>query len=124
MTAAMGRVADVLGTIAKCRFSLAGHFTLPDEAWWDDFYAPMEQRIAALRARCAADAEALDVLDRLAQEPEMHRWHPDDYAYEFFVVRTPSRAGDRPAMLARPLHIDASCTIRHPSPFRRITSSV
>lgn len=84
---AMGRVTDVLGTIAKCRFTLAGHFTLPDEAWWDDFYAPMEQRIAELRARYAADAEALDVLDRLAQEPELHRWHSDDYAYQFFVVR-------------------------------------
>jgi len=33
----MGRVADILATIAKSGFSLMGHFTLPDEAWWDDF---------------------------------------------------------------------------------------
>jgi 2-oxoglutarate dehydrogenase E1 component len=35
----------------------------------------------------SADAEALAVLDQLAQEPEMHRRHFDCYAYEFFVVR-------------------------------------
>ena len=63
-----------------------GHFTLPDEAWWDDFYMPMERRIEELRGRYAGDAEALAVLDQLAQEPEMHRRHSDYYAYEFFVI--------------------------------------
>lgn len=85
---AMGRIADILATFATCQFSLAGHFTLPEEAWWEDFYAPMEQRIAELRASYAADAEALAVLDQLAQEPELHRRHADAYAYEFFVVRS------------------------------------
>jgi SAM-dependent methyltransferase len=83
----MGRVPDVLATIDRTAFSLVGHFTLPDEAWWDDFYTPMQRRIGELRARHAADAEALAVLDQLAQEPEMHRRNSDDYAYEFFVVR-------------------------------------
>ena len=31
----------------KSGFSLVGHFSLPDEAWWDDFYTPMEHRIEA-----------------------------------------------------------------------------
>ena len=83
----MGRVADVLRTIGRAGFSLVGHFPLPDQAWWDDFYTPMKRRIALLRARYAADAEALAVLAELAQEPEMHRRHSDCYAYEFFVAR-------------------------------------
>jgi len=40
-----------------------------------------------LRAKCADNAEALAVLDQLAQEPEMHRRYSDYYAYEFFVAR-------------------------------------
>jgi SAM-dependent methyltransferase len=83
----MGRVDDVLDTIEKSGFQLLGHFTLPDEAWWDDFYTPMQLRIESLRNKYARDDEALAVLDHLAQEPEMHRRYSQYYAYEFFVAR-------------------------------------
>lgn len=83
----MGRVPDVLAAIARRGFSLIDHFSLPDAAWWDDFYAPMQQHIEDLRSRYADDGEALAVLDQLAQEPAMHRRRSDYYAYEFFVVR-------------------------------------
>jgi SAM-dependent methyltransferase len=83
----MGRVPNVLAAIDRTGFSLVDHFTLPDEAWWDDFYTPMERRIEVLRGKYTGDAEALAVLDQLAQEPEMHRRHSDYYAYEFFGAR-------------------------------------
>ncbi len=83
----MGRVPDVLAAIERCGFALMGHFPLPDEAWWDDFYTPMEIRIEELRGKYGDDEEALAVLDQLAQEPEMHRGYSDYYAYEFFVAR-------------------------------------
>ncbi len=83
----MGLVTDVLAAIERNGFSLIGHFTLPDEAWWDDFYTPMEIRIEELRGKYGDDDEALAVLDQLAQEPEMHRRYSDCYAYEFFVAR-------------------------------------
>jgi hypothetical protein len=62
---------------------------LPDEAWWDDFYTPMEQRIEELRVSYADDLEAITILDQFSAEPEMHRRFSDYYAYEFFVVRRP-----------------------------------
>jgi len=85
----MGWLDDDLGALQGCGFELVGHFTLPDEAWWDDFYTPMENRIAELRGTYASDSEASAILDRLAEEPEMHRRHSDFYAYEFFVARRP-----------------------------------
>ncbi len=84
---AMGWVEDVLMAIQNCGFAQLGHFTLPDEAWWSDFYTPMEHRIDELRIKYAHDAEASSILDQLAQEPELHRRFSDYYAYEFFVVR-------------------------------------
>ena len=83
----MGRIPDVLAVIERCGFPLIGHFTLPDEAWWDDFYTPMRYRIEELRDKYEDDDEALAVLDQLAQEPEMHQRYSDYYAYEFFVTR-------------------------------------
>ena len=83
----MGKVADIVAAIGTSRFSLVDHFTLPDEAWWDDFYTPMERRIEELRGRYAGDAEALGVLDQLAKEPKLHQRYSDYYAYEFFVAR-------------------------------------
>jgi len=83
----MGRVPDVLAAVERGGFTLIGHFTLPDEAWWDDFYTPMEIRIAELRREYADDDEALTVLDQIAREPEMHQRYSDYYAYEFFVTR-------------------------------------
>ena len=85
----MGWLDDDVAAIKACGLELVGHFTLPDEAWWDDFYTPMKARIAALRDKYAGDAEALAVLEQIAEEPEMHRRYSDYYAYEFFVARRP-----------------------------------
>lgn len=85
----MGRLEDDMAALNAAGFAVIDHFTLPDAAWWEDFYAPMEARIAELRGKYAGDKEALAILDRLAEEPEMHRRHSDCYAYEFFVARKP-----------------------------------
>ena len=85
----MGSLGDDLAVIQDCGFDLIGHFTLPDEAWWEDFYTPMELRIDELRSRYAGDLEALGILDQLAEEPDIHRRYSDFYAYEFFVARRP-----------------------------------
>jgi SAM-dependent methyltransferase len=92
---AMGRLEDDATAVRDCGFELAAHFTLPEEAWWDDFYTPMENRIKELRVRYSLDAEARALLDQLAAEPQMHRRHSDCYAYEFFIARrSPSGARD------------------------------
>jgi SAM-dependent methyltransferase len=86
----MGWTADAVAAIRDAGLELVGHFVLPDAAWWDDFYTPMEARIAALRAAHAGDDEARAILDQLAVEPETHRRHAAFYAYAFFVARRPA----------------------------------
>lgn len=85
----MGRVEDVLALLEANGFSVVDHFDLPDDAWWDDFYGPMERRIEALRAKYSHDPEALSALDEVAKEPEMHRRSGHHYGYTFFVARRP-----------------------------------
>ena len=92
----MGWTPDILAVIESSGLELIGHFTLPDEAWWDDYYAPMQRRIQELRGKYAADGQALAVLDQLAREPELYRLHSEYFGYEFFVTRrgpTPAPGG-------------------------------
>ncbi len=92
----MGWADDIVAATQDCGFELVGHFTLPDEAWWVDFYTPMETRITELRGKYADDVEASTILDQLSQEPEMHRRYSDFYAYEFLVARRPlAQSGGR-----------------------------
>ena len=65
---AMGRIEDLLAAIARAGFTLEGHFTLPDEAWWEEFYTPMEARLEELRAIYRTDPEALTLLTQLARD--------------------------------------------------------
>jgi hypothetical protein len=60
---------------------------LPDEAWWDDFYTPMEARVRVLRSKYGGDVEGLAALDLIGREVELHRRYSDYYAYEFFAAR-------------------------------------
>jgi len=83
----MGGIDDVLSLIEVSAFSLVDHFDLPDEAWWDDFYSPLERSIEALRTKYAGDAEALSILDEIAREPQMHRRSGHHYGYTFFIAR-------------------------------------
>jgi SAM-dependent methyltransferase len=85
----MGWTPGVLASLDKCGFDLVHYFTLPDEAWWDDFYTPMQRRMQELRCRYASDTGALSVLSQLEREPELHRIYSDYYAYVFFVARRP-----------------------------------
>jgi SAM-dependent methyltransferase len=85
----MGWLDDDVAAIKDSGLDLVGHFVLPDEAWWDDFYSPMERRISELRDHYAKDPEALAILDQLAEEPDFHRRYSDFYAYAFFVARRP-----------------------------------
>lgn len=85
----MGWLNDDVSAIQDAGFELVGHFTLPDEAWWENFYTPMEIQIAELRGKYNNDVRVMDILDQLAEEPAMHRRYSDFYAYEFFVARRP-----------------------------------
>jgi len=83
----MGWTRDVLAIIEQSGFEVLGQFTLPDAAWWEDFYTPMRARVRELREKYRDDAEARGILDVLWRETDLHEAHSDCYAYEFFVTR-------------------------------------
>jgi cyclopropane fatty-acyl-phospholipid synthase-like methyltransferase len=75
--------------IEESGFELLDEFVLEDSCWWDDYYRPLEARIAAFRAKYAAAPDKLEMLDVLQTEVDMRRKYPECYGYAFYLLRRP-----------------------------------
>ena len=62
-------------------------FALPDSAWWDEYYRPLEERIAERRERHPGDAAWAAVLDAEAAEIDLRRRFGASYGYVFYLLR-------------------------------------
>jgi SAM-dependent methyltransferase len=79
--------SGVEARIAAASYRTVGSFVLPASAWWDEYYGPMQQRVASLRARLPDDPLAVEVVEGAEVEIEMFRRFSDCYSYEFFIVQ-------------------------------------
>jgi ubiquinone/menaquinone biosynthesis C-methylase UbiE len=71
----------------QCGYELRGHFTLPDDAWWQHYYTPLEAKLPSLSQKYAEDEQALGVIEMTRREIDMRRRYGQWYGYEFFVGR-------------------------------------
>jgi ubiquinone/menaquinone biosynthesis C-methylase UbiE len=62
-------------------------FSLPENAWWDDYYTPMETRLRQLRIKHCGDAAALQAIDGTQAEIDLYRSYSRSYGYVFYVCR-------------------------------------
>jgi SAM-dependent methyltransferase len=84
---AIRSIPDNLSAIPPLGYDVLGHFPLPEDAWWIEYYRPLEKRVRELRTRYAADNEALTFLDDTEREIDMLRKYPGWYGSVFFVMR-------------------------------------
>ncbi len=80
-------VAENMELILNCGYTLLGEFTLPEDAWWVEYYSPLEERINNLRVKYIDDLEALAVLDNEQREIEMYKKYYQWYGSVFFVMQ-------------------------------------
>ena len=95
MYPALASIEERIKCIQRQGYRLLGHFTLPEEAWWDEYYEPLEQRIKMLRPRYRDDPEALAVLDEEQREVDMYRRHSAWYGSAFFVMQNTGAADEK-----------------------------
>ncbi len=80
-------VSENIKIIKDCGYKLLGHFTLPEDAWWEGYYGPLERRIRDLKEKYKEDSEALLQLDSEIEEIEMYRKYFEYYGSVFFVMQ-------------------------------------
>jgi len=59
--------------ISRCGYKLIGHFTLPEDAWWIEYYGPLEERLKMLRKKYTDNPQALSELDNEQKEIDMYK---------------------------------------------------
>jgi SAM-dependent methyltransferase len=83
----MRNIAENLAAIPPRGYQVLGHFPLPDDAWWVEYYDPLEERLPELRVKYAGDAEALALLEDSRREIEILRRYPGWYSSVFFLMQ-------------------------------------
>jgi ubiquinone/menaquinone biosynthesis C-methylase UbiE len=76
-----------LAIIRASGYRTVGHFVLPAESWWKNYYTPLEEQIALLREKYHGNVEAHQQLDEAQREIDLHRQYADWYGYVFYVMQ-------------------------------------
>ncbi len=82
--AAIREVEANTRAMAEAGFEVLEVFTLPDEAWWTEYYAPLEARLEAFLARHPGDPAATAVAESDRREMALHRAYAHVYGYVFY----------------------------------------
>ena len=86
----MANITGKLEQIPSCGYDLLGHFTLPKDTWWAEYYGPLEERIHEMRKKYIDEPQALLELDKEQREIELFKANPRRYSSVFFVMQTHS----------------------------------
>jgi SAM-dependent methyltransferase len=84
---AIKSIPEYLELIPGCGYNLIGHFTLPEDAWWIEYYGPLEERLQMLRKKYPDNPQALSELDSEQKEIDMYRKYYTWYGSVFFVMQ-------------------------------------
>jgi SAM-dependent methyltransferase len=83
---AMADVDTNLAAIMALGYKVQGHFTLPESAWLETYFRPLEARVRDMREKYAADPEKIKMVELMQKEIDIYRKHSDYYGYEFFLM--------------------------------------
>jgi len=59
-----------LNMITRCGYKLLNHFSLPDNAWWEDYYSPLGEKVKKLTQKYRNNPGALKKLREYQNEVE------------------------------------------------------
>ena len=76
-----------ISIIQRAGYKLIDHFVLPPEAWLDNYYNHIENKLALLKTKYQNDAEALEVIAIEELEIDLFRKYSDFYGYVFYIMQ-------------------------------------
>ncbi len=76
-----------LQIISNYGFNIINYFELPEDAWWIDYYEPLEIRIKELFKKYVNDPEALTILQKHQKEIDIVKKKPLETRSVFYILQ-------------------------------------
>ena len=76
--------------IQKEGFKIISTFTLPESAWLNPYYLPMEKELPRLNKKYQGNKTALGVIEGFRHEIDFYKKYSKFYGYEFFIMQKSS----------------------------------
>jgi len=80
-------VKEKLEQISSCGYDLLGYFIVSKEAWWTEYFAPLERLIAESRTRYPDNPEILEEIHLAQDELDMFRKNPERNNSVYFIIK-------------------------------------
>ena len=84
---AIDSIENNLEIIRKCGYKIIGHFPLPEDAWWELYYDPLEKRLKKLTKKWENNPKALEMISLEREEIELYRKYHQWYGSVFYVMQ-------------------------------------
>jgi ubiquinone/menaquinone biosynthesis C-methylase UbiE len=68
-------------------YKVVNHFFLPEDAWWMEYYRPLENRIKGLREKYKKNSQVLRKLRKIQDEIDMVKRKPEEYRSAFYILQ-------------------------------------
>ena len=82
-----GNIEEKLEQISSCGYELLGHFTMSEDMWWTEYFAPLEKLIGESRMQYADDPKVLEEANSAQWEIDMFKKNPERNSSVFFIMR-------------------------------------
>ena len=83
----MSRVADALSRIPQHGYKLTDTLSLPEDAWWTEFYKPIQEKMDNLLHKYGNSSDALKLLKQYKSEMDMVKKDPLKFRSAFYITK-------------------------------------
>ena len=83
-------ITDIQGNldiIRKCSLDLVDYFILPESAWWENYYLPLQKQIVRFQKKVQNNKTAADIVNMTQREIDIYKQFSDYYGYVFYVMQ-------------------------------------
>jgi len=80
-------IKEKIEQISNCGYELLEYFTLNEDSWWIEYYAPLEKLVNKIRTKYTDNHKALAVLEKDQREIDMFKKNPRRYSSVFFIMK-------------------------------------